>query len=464
MRIILTLFLVFFGRLSFAQCECEATANGHPFFSKTVGSSSQCKQALANHAAEAKKTGAMCPTGDEEKREFQLTWSCGKLGENPEKHEKIFACDELEDISHAQELLKAALYASNYADGAVIEPKAPSPECGEDAAAPPLAPEDHKIVLKIKNQEELKSVLRSMLPKDSEKSVLDSVEDGNIRFLIHNDYALTGESKSDDVGDTHGFELTFTKAAGDGYNLQITYESNLYTNFADPKNIAFWTDEDGNYHFAQYYIEENIGKIILEKQASGDAFYWRLGGGLQELNKSDGEGTFGVLSALGSQAKFHETVAENSGGARLYDNLGQEGDEISPFVEMDLGKRQTLIESGRSKVFVKGEVGSRITGIDDASYLSGSAEAHFERLIGETFTVRVGGGYRAELYADDSQTEARYVDVVVGSRKFKAGMRYEKRFSKVPGYQNALPPNYVNRDLYAPKDDAVWSVYVQYNW
>ena len=456
MKYFLVISILLIGK-SAGSCLCKAERGGSVIHQERAEHPVACKEKLASWAFRKASSNKIC-SGNEE--DFKIKWSCGG-----DFLEKTFSCKEMEEAIIAKALVDSALYSQYLASPEKLAPTIPSVGCGEDMPVQPQSSADQKIILKIEDENELRSVVKKLLPGIGE-SVLDSIDSGSLKFLLHNDnYVDGGEAKGDDMGDTHGFELSFTKDAGNGYEMTISYASNLYTNFANPENKGFWKDEEGNWHVAQYFIEENIGKILLEKQKKGDAFFWRVGGGVQQLNKSNPMGTFGLFSALGSQNIFHKQVSESyPGTAKLYDNLGQKGDEVAPFIEMGVGKRQTVAQKGPARVFLEGDLGARITGVEDASYVTIDAGAYYEINLGRNIGFKAGGGYQASVYADGTGMKGRHVDVIMGSRKIEAGLRYENRSMEIPGYQNALPSTVENREMFAPKDDVVWSVYIKYKW
>ena len=457
------------------DCLCSATKDAKYFFEADVKSETECKEAILSTALNRAKRGEVCADGE---AALLFNWSCSEKKKIPRQEHSI-SCDELSGMINAQELLSSVLLVSRIDESKKLELKAPGAQerdCVNEADVG-----EKELVGDIKNVEgievvihdrtELEETVKSLV---QEKAIvgeaLDLIENGGISFYIHNDNGvgnmIGSERRGDDIGDTHGFKLSFVKAIGEGgYRLRIEYESNLYTNFATPEKRGFWKDDDGNWHVAQYFIEENLGKVVFEKQAKGDAFFWSAGAGLQELNKSNPEGTLGFFSAMGSQVVWHKAVSDMApGSARLYDNLGQEGDELAPFIEAEAGKRYTMSQTVNSRLFLEGKTGLRYTGVENASFGTASASANFDYQLTPTVATRASVGYEAKVYVDGSNAGASFIDIIVGGKEFQGGFKYEFKNGRAPAYQNALPSGFVDREVYAPRDDNLWTIYIKYKW
>lgn len=474
MKTLVYLLTFLLWEVAWSGCLCQAYRGEAPFYQKEMSDENACKEALAAASFELFENGMVCSgTKSETKKDITISWMCGEEAAK----EKSFACEDFQSMSDAKKLLNSTLLAQSISKPEDLEPGR-SAEIGKlkcdgrkEAEALPIKPvskDGEGVLLQFEDEKSLRAFIKRIIPNAPDhQSVLDSVENGSIRFLIHNDnyWNRDGKARGDDMGDTHGFELSATKALNGGHNVGISYESNLYTNFEDPVNKGFWRDTQGNLHVAQNFIEENIGKIMIEKAKKGDAFYWSAGGGVHQLNKSDGDGTFGRYSAMGSQIDWHKAVARRyPGTATLFDNKGQDDDEVEPFVQFNAGKRQVLAQFNRTKAFADVEGAARITGVDDASMASVSGRVGVERKLGGNGAVRAVAGRRSAVYSDSSKLNARFVDVIIGTRKVQTGFRYENRYDPLPSYQNALPEDYAGRDDFAPRDESVWRLYVQYQW
>ncbi|MCO4754372.1 MAG: hypothetical protein KC478_07805 [Bacteriovoracaceae bacterium] len=465
--IILSLFI---SQSVFANCICTALLNGKYYFEKETLNQVKCQELLVSQNVQSVKNGRLC--GSDEKS-FELNWACGEKS-TKKLTKKSFSCKEIQGMISAQTLMSATLYASTFTSAASIAPTKliQTKDCGPSEIQPPsAAATNDSIVLEIEDDKDLKETLEKLFPENKSKvgDIFDQIKNGSFTFWIHNDNSVTDLVQgggSDDIGNTHGVKVSFSKAIGDaGYKLSIDYESNLFTNFTTGDRSGFWSDEQGNWHVDQNFIEENLGKVVLEKQAQGSAFYWKAGGGVHQLNKSDGKGALGAFSALGSQIAWHKlSVKARPGSARLYSNKGQEGDELAPFLEVGAGKRYTTFEGTRTRGFLDGNVESRISGVEGSSYIAADANLTVDYQLNSSVAARASAGHKSKVYVDGSETSGQYIEVLVGSEKYQAGIKYDFLDGKVPDYQNALPAEFVNRQELAAKEENLWTLFMKYNW
>ena len=452
---------------SFARCLCTATVEGKFIFEETVGNKISCKDRIMSANLNALENRSICSNKE---KSFDVNWSCAEKGQrvNSQKEES-FSCEELRGMLYAGQLMEAALYTTHLTSAKAVTPKVADKVTCDNQTPTPDAPE--KIILKAKSKEDLKQSLETIAPvkKGLISEIFDSVENGSISLHIHNDNGageLIGIYGGDDVGNTHGVKFTISKALGEsGYNITIDYGSTLHTNFTTGSVEEEWEDEEGNRYATQNFIEENIVKLIIEKEAKGEAFYWKAGGGVQQLNKSNSKGALGVFSALGNQNAWHSAFASAiPGSARNYTNVAQEDDELGGFVDLKLGKRFTTHSSDTSHGFIDGSVSGRATGVEDASFVSAEASMNYDFKLNKDKVARASAGVRSRVYVDGSKTHSPYAKVVVAGKQYEVGFKYEFYSGTVPEYQNALPENFVFREELAAKEDNLWRLYVKYKW
>ncbi len=480
MRIIVfsTLFLLTtFSNLAIGQdCECIGYSGKKQFFQKQTKSEKLCDAELYSWFLNQHAKQKICK-GNQDILKIQYT--CHRKGEPFKLRNQEYGCQKIDDMFGATQVAAAVAYSQVLSDENNIDPTEMirSDNC-EDAIQKSITdkikdPAEGKIILNIKDKADLKNTLGSILVLNKQKlpaHILDDIENAAVTFWIHNDNNwFNGGSGGNDIGNTHGMKLEFTKnLKGTGYQLTISYETNLYTNWSNPANPSanFRLAPDGGWLVTQFFIEENIAKVMLEKKKQGDAFYWSASGGIHQLNKDDPDGAFGIGSALGSQRWLHSTLNNHqAGSARHYDNLPQFGEsEVAPMVEGSIGKRTSLMTGQDTRVFLKTEGSARLTGVSDASYVGGDTGIFVDRRLIGSSAVRAGFGYQAKVYSDQTTQDSKYFEVIVGTKHLEAGFRYDWNSGLLPGYQNALPVDFENRDELQQEDQNIWQVYIKGKW
>jgi hypothetical protein len=404
-----------------------------------------------------------------------------------EKKEIIFKpislnCGEFEGMLNVESILESVLYATTYTQAERLEPT--SKIINEEECNNTKSDTKHyslkditeikldRLKLKVSSRSELDSIIKEIFPNikgDLPGAMLDKVDNYSFSLYLHNDNNLADIEKggdADDVGNTHGLKMIFSKAISqEGYVIDLEYESTLFTNFQNPIEKGFYKDEFGNWHVNQYFIEENIGKVVLRKQKEGEAYYWSVAGGIQELNKSDGHGTLGMFSALGSQVAFHKKMSEvKPGSARLYNNIGQGGSEVAAMIGAKVGKRFTMTQDNNTRAFLETEAQARLTGVNKASYVGIKLAPYVDYQVNTNTAVRAGIGMKTKLYSDKSTQSATFFEVVAAGKTFEAGFKYEMNTDSIPSYQNALPTLVYNdefRNRYQPPAEDIWTIYVK---
>lgn len=467
-------FFTLLSTSAYASCHCVVKNNGRYFYEAKVDNIQACKTQTQQQALRQFKDNYLC---SQMKVSFSL--SCQPAASNELNMDSYsLSCSDLEKMHSAESIMDSVMYSTKFTSFKSIDPNKliKNENCLQDkehtsklVESFDIPQEQPKLRIKIHNEQELKELLASVNPQFKNSlpgDVLDRVNDMSLSIFLRNDNSINDIGQggnSDDVGDTHGLKLLFSKALdGDGYILDINYESSLYTNFVSPDNKAYTKDADGNYHISQYFIEENIGEIILRKQKSGDAYYWSIGGGIHQLNKSDPSGSLGFMSALGSQTVFHDGLNKiSTGSARIYNNVAQDGSESSASVVASAGKRFTIEQSESMRIFLEAQANAKVTGVKDASYIGAKVAPYLDYQITDKTAARIGAGIETRVYADKKDITAAFVEVAIGNENLEAAFKYELSANDSPDYQNALPSKLYGqefRDSFAPAQESTWTI------
>ncbi|MDP7321183.1 MAG: hypothetical protein QF441_11270 [Bacteriovoracaceae bacterium] len=495
MKLSLLVIFLFFSFNSFSECECIAISDNRELLRQQAQTASECKNILIADYLKMFESNKICQNKE---KEYSYKWSCHSAPAIKNFQDQKVTCEdlkkEIENFSAVERTLGVIMAVDelheqiNVLAGSKSAYDSPCQRQNENNILSEFIEEDSVVSLEIKLQDQnsLEEALKKLMPETGKipGDVLDQIEHGSFSFSLLNDnnwLDYENGGSGDDIGKTHGLKFTFVKAIdGIGYNLRIEYQSELNTNFLDPINKNFWLDNDGNYHVDQYFIEENIFKFLLEKEKSGDAFYWNFGGGVQQLNKEDGEGTLGILSALGSQARFHEQMVRlKPGSARLYNNLGQLGSQQGVFLEAGVGKRSSLYQDQKNRVYVENYVEARYSPeVTGASYLGTEAGVYYARALTQNSAVRLGLGYQGSAYEDGSSQKGRFILVEIGGKSYKVSFRYEQTYESAD-YLNALPEDFadklgqksvststgtLDRDKYKALDEGIWRLQITKNF
>ena len=463
--VLIILFMI--SSIAHSRCVCTATMGKNFYFERRAPNKIKCKDMLMSANLQAYQQGEICQANQ---KTFNLKWGCfEKNDKRPAYTSNSFSCDEVEGLVQAGDFMEAALLAQHLTSAKAVTPPTPneSTNCNNSGVGPSKS---DQVVLKAKSKEDLRESLKKIGPLDSSKigEIFDSVENGSISLSIYNDNGageLIGIYGGDDVGNTHGIKLTISKAIGEsGYNISFDYSSSLFTNFTTGDVSEEWEDEEGNRYATQNFIEENIAKLILEKEAKGEAFYWKASAGVHQLNKSNTKGTFGAFSALGNQNLWHKGFSSAiPGSARNYTNTPQSGDELAPMIELKAGKRFSTHDSKDSQAFIDGSIDTRITGVEKASFVGAQASINYDFTVSDQ-VARATAGVRSKVYVDGSQTHAPYAQVKLAGEQYEVGFRYEFYNGNAPDYQNALPEDFIFREEMSAKEDNLWHLYVKYKW
>jgi hypothetical protein len=329
--------------------------------------------------------------------------------------------------------------------------------------------------LNIEDDKELESVISRLAQKNDVSRIFDEVKNTKVVFRILNDYNFSDANSgdlskiNDDIGRTHGYKISimknFAPLIGEGeYYMNISYESDLYTNSNEPEKFqedyrdVVYRRDDGIYQADQYFKEENILKIIIAKMESQDAFYWKVGGGFHEINADDIERGI-LISGLSQQTWQHEFLNRNGPARREYNNLSQENvSDIQGMIEGEVGKDITLYSGQNNRVFARGGLTARVTGIKNGSYIGGYLKVghDWDDQVTGHMAYRVMTGTEVKKYSDSLYNEY-FFEFGVHGENIGANIRYVIPTTKDANYLNALPENFENREnLIPPNEPMIW--------
>lgn len=473
------LLILFTNPVFASDCICIAKLDSVIIFQNSVKSESACKESLADEVYKRYQNKLLCENDGELKA---IHWTCQRDRKKSLDFKlKKVSCKEMLGLETARSLLSAGLVSQlllSLDEINVGHEIALNDKCEKDnetlSEIQTTNSKGKKIRLDLESEVEARKILKVIIGGEEKLyslpgDIFDKIEGTSFVFHLKNDNNMLDVQEggdADDIGFTHGLKFSLhKKLEGTGYYLTVEYESNLYTNFQDSLSPNFTRDEEGNWHVSQHFIEENFGRILLEKEKDGDVFYWSIGGGIHTLNKDNDNGSIPGFSALSSQTFFHDIVNEVSpGNARVYDNVAQDGSENGLFVDTKLGKRGTILGTDRTRVYVQGETRLRGSTVEDASYVSADAGAFVDWRINSRNSARLGGGAKTDLYIDGSQVSGSYVEIGVGNEDYSAKFRYDMVGDATPGYQNALPKNFSNREIHIPVNENMWEISLEYKW
>lgn len=339
----------------------------------------------------------------------------------------------------------------------------------------PLSTSDVRI--NVSNDEELTTILEKFTDEQTASSIFDKVGSGKVQLRVFNDYNFQAPNSddlsklNDDIGKTHGLKISIFKNlapalnGNDKYYINISYETNLYTNSNTPKEFqedyrdVIYMGENGFWQADVYFKEENIFKIIAGKIETKDAYYWKVGGGFHELNADDADRGI-LLSSLSQQAWYHHLINETNGATyREYNYLPQDASQAGVFIEGELGRDFTLHESQHSRSFVRAGAESRLTMVDKASFVGVYFKVGHDYDPGKNSVLpafRVMGGINGQQYIKGSYAES-FVEVSTQGKYLGAKIKYTVPLTDDPNYLNALPEDFMNRDSLTPgREPTIW--------
>ncbi len=327
----------------------------------------------------------------------------------------------------------------------------------------------------IKNDTELKKVLNETLDEDTASDFFDKIQNSKLSVALSNDYNFSDGNDpdpnvpADDLGRTHGLEISFVKNIApiinkDEYYISITYSTELYSNSTEPAAFqndyrdVLYQNEEGVYVADQWFKEENFFKAVLGKFESKDAYYWKAGVGFHEINAEENDRGV-LLSAIGQQRFHHELLNRNENRYRVYNNIAQDNvSEMGAMIEGEVGRDFTFSESDVRRTWLRVGSKSRLTSVDDASYIGLYGQIGHDYVNSKKVGFRLQTGLTADLYADGSAYSDSYIGLGIHIKPLKmaVSLKYIVPFTKDPGYLNALPQDFTNRDANAAPGEPIF--------
>jgi hypothetical protein len=332
------------------------------------------------------------------------------------------------------------------------------------------------VKINLKSDVELQETLKKFMPKNNAISVFDEVGSGKVTLQVMNDYNFKNPNKgpikerNDDIGHTHGFKVGIHKnlegLGFDKYFLTISYETNLFTNSDRPEDFqenyfqTLYENEDGYLQADVYFKEENLITLMANKVKERDAFYWAAGGGYHEINAEDSNRGI-LISGVSQQRWHHRNINEMSGPTlREYNYIEQEGvSQSGVFIKGILGKDITVYKTDLNRAYLRPEVESMLTQIDEASYIGTSVEVGNDFITGRNSMIpdiRISGKYQVNKYSTGTYKEYS-IGAEVQTRYFGVKFKYVLPKTEAPSYLNPLPQDFENRNnLRPPSEPTVW--------
>lgn len=331
-----------------------------------------------------------------------------------------------------------------------------------------------QVRINAKDTAQIEKILDEILEKPVPKVLIDKVENTKVEITLLNDYDFKDSHSTDlarvndDIGKTHGFKISISKNiapilnGNDNYYLDISYETNLYTNSVTPEEFqndyrdTLYKNDDGYWQTDAFYKEENLFGVIVAKIESQDAYYWKAGVGFHELNTDDA--TRGILiSSITQQKWHHRDINERFGPTyREYNYINQDASQSGVFVTAEAGRDITVFNSKNSRTFMRAGVNSRLTMVKEASFVG----SYFH--IGHDYKrLRFKTGVSGKVYTDNSKYTEAFAEAYYKGKYAGVKLRYSNPFTKDPNYLNALPEDFKNRDSLAAPNEPIISLSIE---
>jgi hypothetical protein len=456
MRLLIFIFL--FSSLGHA-CECVVNLQGKPLFSGITSSENECYE---KHVAPlmGPKAVELCP---DNKTELALNWGCKEGGKNKPPITNFIDCKGAAPVAaaHLVNSLNAFPGVNKRVTGHLVDDSGTSckPGTAPVGAAEPKPGETlgaEKIQLSFASEAELREALKKMVPG----GILDRPLDGwEVNFAMPNDNGGLGAldgifgNPGDDQQYTHGYRLSAAKGIGNGYHLTIEKSSDLYTQRVPGRRGRF--DSQGVYHVDQYFLEENMLKLIVDNKDKGQATYFKAGGGWQNLNNEKAGGF--LTSAAGQQRDWHNALIDvDPKLAPKYHNIGRGMDKDGIYVEGAVGVQGEKVLSDTVRVKGSAEVGAGASTISsDIAHVRGEVTGSVDyQPRGWDYATRVGVSSEVTKYNGSPAQLKNTAFWEIGSEKGAVGVAYTTRStSQGPGYHQ-----------FDNGKESIMSIYGKYRW
>ncbi len=470
----IVLFLLFFSSQIYANCHCVAQESSVQFLDLNVKTEDECKLAIAEEVFSRFKSDLICENANEV---LSVQWNCSSDGINAQSNKlKVMKCTELLGREVAVEILNASLSSQMIINPEKFDPT--SLVVFEGCEQDNLKSELHALETPNKIRENIRISLKSLREgEDILKSLLGTKElsspstSGLIFLLEGSDHIAFDEG--DEVY-LDGVKFSIKKGMdGIAYFLTAEYETRRYSR-GDSGTLSLvpedslGTDLDPvNRIIEKHLVEENFGKILLEKEKQGDAMYWSVGGGLYQIDSDQSD--FDIAKHSNSKgSEVHKDIAgqANPGSPKLYRDFKEEEDKSleGMFVETKLGKRLTISENLKSRLFFQGESTIRGATTDEASFVEGDLGAFRRMRQGNGDSLIVGGGHRTRFYNDGSKVDGQYVEIGYGTKTYTAKIQYRKSKQSFDGERNFVSSRSSAFGDFPPLSDDTLEISLEYKW
>lgn len=200
-----------------------------------------------------------------------------------------------------------------------------------------------------------------------------------------------GPGPDDDFGYTHGLKIIGATKFKNGIRLRLSYSTDLYATKIGPK------DAEGL--VPQYFMDENLGKFIVDNMDAGNTYYWKVEAGWHQLNNIYEPNPF---SASTQQLVLHKLVNPVLPQRQILNVSEGYGRQNGVVVGGSLGLQKTF-EYKRLKLRPQIEAGVSGSTLKDSShsYASLSLEATF--VIKNEFKINALMEGQAKLHAQGVQ-------------------------------------------------------------
>jgi hypothetical protein len=331
------------------------------------------------------------------------------------------------------------------------------------------------VQLRVQDDTELEEILYDVFDSDSASDIFDKVQNTKIELALVNDFNFTDPNSNDlsklndDLGRTHGFAFAITRVLDSleeygEYLITLSYRSEIFTNSTDP--VAFQEDyrqmvyrnENNVVTADQYFKEENLLQVIISKAIQKNAYYWKVGLGLHEINADDIDRS-SLYSALTQQQAHHTNLNEwgDRPRYRVYNNLAQHNvSTMGVNIYGEFGYDYTFNETINSRLFTRVGMMSRLTTIEDASYIGGYSSLVFDYDISDSYfpALRLSGGANIKQFSTGHYSEA-YLSSGLHGKYVGLTLKFSKPLTRDPHYLNALPVDFQDREALIPPNETL---------
>ena len=334
----------------------------------------------------------------------------------------------------------------------------------------------------VSDESDLEKTYEELTGQYLPSSVFDKIGYGKVEILFLNDFDFKDQNGpdpskiNDDVGRTHGMKISIYKniapktTKDDQYYINISYESNLYTNsnlpdkFSDNYRDTLYWDEARNVYVSDiFFKEENLFKVLIGKAKTYDALYWEVGVGYHEVNTEDINRGF-FISSVKQQQKFHQIINEyNENTFREYNYLEQDESQAGGMVEFRIGRDKSLYSKNANRVYLRYGAQGRLSNIKKANFIGGHLHLGYEHDEVKRYyipAVRLQAGIEHMKYEKNDYSEY-FIEIGTSNEYVTTKFKYTVPLSDDPHYLNPLPLDFERRDSLTPRQEPTISLTVE---